>query len=88
MLKKRPLDPVPTAEQFERALASIEPREREIIEARYSLDGEEAVEYRVLSEKFGVTKERIIQIERKAGRKLAHPSRGVKLPFPADEPPR
>jgi RNA polymerase primary sigma factor len=66
-------------EQLDSALAKLPERERVIIQLRYGLkDGR----YRTLEEvgrEFGITRERIRQIEAKALRKLRHPSRSRKL---------
>ena len=65
--------------ELEEVLESLPERERLIIQLRYGLsDGQ----YRTLEEvgdKFGITRERIRQIEAVALRKLRHPHRGKKL---------
>ena len=65
--------------ELEEVLMSLPERERLIIQLRYGLsDGQ----YRTLEEvgdKFGITRERIRQIEAVALRKLRHPHRGKKL---------
>jgi RNA polymerase primary sigma factor len=66
-------------EQIDRALQKLPERERKIIQLRYGLyDGR----YRTLEEvgrEFGITRERIRQIEAKALRKLRHPYYGRSL---------
>ncbi len=66
-------------EQIEVVLARLPERERKIIQLRYGLnDGR----YRTLEEvgkEFGITRERIRQIESKVLRKLRHPSYGRQL---------
>ena len=66
-------------EQLEEALQKLPERERKIIQLRYGLvDGR----YRTLEEvgrEFGITRERIRQIEAKALRKLRHPHYGRAL---------
>ncbi|HEX6290814.1 MAG TPA: RNA polymerase sigma factor RpoD [Herpetosiphonaceae bacterium] len=66
-------------EQIEGVLARLPERERKIIQLRYGLnDGR----YRTLEEvgkEFGITRERIRQIESKVLRKLRHPSYGRTL---------
>lgn len=61
------------------ALASLTPREAKIIHLRYGLrDGREHTLEEV-GKKYGLTRERIRQIEKDALRKLRHPSRSRKL---------
>ncbi len=66
-------------EQIESVLARLPERERKIIQLRYGLcDGR----YRTLEEvgkEFGITRERIRQIESKVLRKLRHPAYGQTL---------
>jgi RNA polymerase primary sigma factor len=66
-------------EQIEIALQKLPERERKIIQLRYGLvDGR----YRTLEEvgrEFGITRERIRQIESKVLRKLRHPAFGKRL---------
>ena len=66
-------------QHIEEALSELNPKEQEVLRLRFGLnDGRE----RTLDEigkKFGVTRERIRQIEAKALRKLRHPSRSKKL---------
>jgi len=66
-------------EQIAEALGKLSERERKIIELRFGLcDGK----YRTLEEvgrEFGITRERIRQIEAKALRKLRHPSYSRRL---------
>ena len=66
-------------EDVREALASLTPREAKIIHLRYGLkDGREHTLAEV-GEKYGLTRERIRQIEKQALRKLRHPSRSRKL---------
>jgi RNA polymerase primary sigma factor len=61
------------------ALDTLIPRERRVIQLRFGLiDGHERTLEEV-GQRFGVTRERIRQIEAKALRKLRHPSRSQKL---------
>lgn len=67
------------SEVMENALLSLSPREAKILELRYGLrDGKEHTLEEV-GEKFGLTRERIRQIEKDAFRKLRHPSRARTL---------
>jgi RNA polymerase primary sigma factor len=63
----------------EAALDTLIPRERRVLQLRFGLiDGHERTLEEV-GQRFGVTRERIRQIEVKALRKLRHPSRSQKL---------
>ena len=53
--------------------------EREILKMRYGLDGYEPMSLQQIGDKFNLSKERIRQIEKKAIRRLRHPSRSQKL---------
>ncbi len=53
--------------------------EREILRMRYGLDGYEPMSLQQIGDKFNLSKERIRQIEKKAIRRLRHPSRSQKL---------
>ncbi len=66
-------------EQLEEVLKTLTPREAKVLKLRFGLmDGHPHTLEEVGSE-FGVTRERIRQIEAKALRKLRHPSRSKKL---------
>ena len=66
-------------EQISNALGILSDREREVLEMRYGLiDGEDHTLEEV-GKQFGVTRERIRQIESKALRKLRHPTRSRQL---------
>ncbi len=66
-------------EQVRGALAVLSDREREVLEMRFGLkDGQEHTLEEV-GKHFGVTRERIRQIEAKALRKLRHPTRSRPL---------
>jgi RNA polymerase sigma factor (sigma-70 family) len=65
--------------EVERALGALSIREREVLMLRYGLiDGEEHT-LEDIGEQFGLTRERIRQIEKKTLTKLRHPSRGFQL---------
>jgi len=65
--------------EVERALGALSTREREVLMLRYGLvDGEEHT-LEDIGEQFGLTRERIRQIEKKTLTKLRHPSRGFQL---------
>ena len=67
------------AEEIHKALETLKPREQETIELRFGLNGGEPHTLEEVGNIFGVTRERIRQIEAKAIRKLRHPSRGNKF---------
>jgi RNA polymerase primary sigma factor len=54
-------------------------RERTIIEMRFGLTGQEPMTLEHIGERFGLTRERIRQLEGKALAKLRHPSRSSAL---------
>lgn len=56
-------------------IETLTPREKKIITMRFGLDGKEPMTLEQIGEVYEVTRERIRQIERKALRKLHHPSR-------------
>lgn len=60
-------------------LETLTNSEREILKMRFGLDGEKPMSLQQIGEKFNLSKERIRQIEKKAIRRLRHPSRSQKL---------
>jgi len=66
-------------EQVEDVLASLTPRERKVLQLRFGLEDGRTRTLEEVGKEFGVTRERIRQIEAKALRKLRHPSRSRKL---------
>lgn len=60
-------------------LASLTPKEAEVIRYRYGLNGYKAMSLKEIGDLFNLTKERIRQIEKKAIRRLQHPSRMGRL---------
>jgi len=66
-------------EQVEDVLASLTLRERKVLQLRFGLEDGRTRTLAEVGKEFGVTRERIRQIEAKALRKLRHPSRSRKL---------
>ncbi|HHY47152.1 MAG TPA: RNA polymerase sigma factor RpoD [Firmicutes bacterium] len=66
-------------EQLEDVLDSLTPREERVLRLRFGLDDGRSRTLEEVGQVFGVTRERIRQIEAKALRKLRHPSRSKKL---------
>ena len=66
-------------EQLEHVLASLDGREQRVIRLRFGLDDGHARTLEEVGREFGLTRERIRQIESHALRKLRHPSRSRKL---------
>jgi RNA polymerase sigma factor (sigma-70 family) len=66
-------------EQLKEAMESLTARERRIIETRFGLDTGYGKTLEEIGVEFGLTKERIRQIEKEALAKLRHPTRSRKL---------
>lgn len=65
-------------------LASLGGRERQVLELRFGLGGNQPITLEEAGRKLGVTRERIRQIETSALRKMRHPSRSRKLLWTAE----
>lgn len=66
-------------EALEEVLATLTDSEQEIIRMRFGLGDYQPMSLQQIGEKFNLSKERIRQIEKKAIRRLRHPSRSQKL---------
>ena len=71
-------------ERVHQVLETLPPREAQVIRLRYGIDGKPALTLEEIAQKFGLTRERIRQIENKALRRLRHPSRTRQLRDYAD----
>ena len=66
-------------EQLEEVLGTLTEREQKVLTLRFGLEDGRARTLEEVGKEFNVTRERILQIEAKALRKLRHPSRSRKL---------
>ncbi|MFM9107805.1 MAG: RNA polymerase sigma factor RpoD [Chloroflexota bacterium] len=66
-------------EQMEDVLGTLSERERQVLAMRFGIEDGRSRTLEEVGKEFGVTRERIRQIEAKALRKLRHPSRSKKL---------
>ncbi|HAU31873.1 MAG: RNA polymerase sigma factor [Desulfotomaculum sp. 46_296] len=66
-------------EQLDEVLTTLTDREQKVLRLRFGLDDGRARTLEEVGQRFGVTRERIRQIEAKTLRKLRHPSRSKKL---------
>lgn len=66
-------------EELQASLESLSPREEQVLRLRFGLDDGRSRTLEEVGQAFGVTRERIRQIEAKALRKLRHPSRSKRL---------
>jgi len=66
-------------EQVDKVLGNLSDRERQVLVRRFGLDDGNSRTLEEVGKEFGVTRERIRQIEAKALRKLRHPTRSKSL---------
>ncbi len=66
-------------DKIEEVLGTLSPREARILRLRFGLDNGHAYTLEEVGQKFGLTRERIRQIEGKALRRLRHPRRARQL---------
>ncbi|HLA96769.1 MAG TPA: sigma factor-like helix-turn-helix DNA-binding protein [Pyrinomonadaceae bacterium] len=76
---KKSIDIVYTLQVIHEVLCTLSPREETVIRMRFGLNCTIPLPQRKVGEHFGLTKQRISQIEAKALRKLRHPSRSRRL---------
>jgi RNA polymerase primary sigma factor len=67
------------SENIEEVLSALSDREAKVLKMRFGLSSNRMMTLEEVGKEFGVTRERIRQIEAKALRKLKHPSRRKKL---------
>ncbi|MFA6846005.1 MAG: RNA polymerase sigma factor RpoD/SigA [Sphaerochaetaceae bacterium] len=66
-------------EDIQSALATLSDKEREVLELRFGLNGQNAMSLKEIGELYNLTKERIRQIEKKALERLKNPARSKML---------
>jgi RNA polymerase primary sigma factor len=66
-------------EDLAEVLCTLSPRERDVLRLRFGMDDGRQRTLEEVGQLFGVTRERIRQIEAKALRKLRHPNRSKRL---------
>mgnify|MGYP002512830601 CR=1 FL=1 len=66
-------------EEIKNVLLTLQEREQEVLELRFGLVDGTSHTLEEVGKEFGVTRERIRQIEAKAIRKLRHPTRAKRL---------
>jgi RNA polymerase primary sigma factor len=66
-------------DHLEEVLDTLSDREKKVLKLRFGLGGKKPMTLEEVGKVFGVTRERIRQIEANAIRKLKHPSRRKKL---------
>lgn len=66
-------------EDINEVLSSLSRKEADIIEYRFGLNGKKSMSLKEIGDQYSLTKERIRQIEKKALKRLQHPSRAQYL---------
>lgn len=64
---------------LQKVISTLTPNEQEILRLRFGLTGNDPMSLQQIGKQFNLSKERIRQIEKKALRRLRHPSRSMKL---------
>ena len=73
------LDDTLLSDQMEEVLAQLSPRERDVIELRYGINTGQTHTLNEIAQLYGLSRERVRQIQAKAMRKLRHPRRQALL---------
>jgi RNA polymerase primary sigma factor len=73
-----------TAQEIEMILSTLSPREEAILRKRFGIGDDKTYTLEELGQEYGLTRERIRQIETKALLKLRHPCRSEKMRALAD----
>ena len=73
------LEPRDLSSQVERALATLSPKERDVLRLRFGIGDDAPLTLEEIGQRYALSRERIRQIENKALRKLRRPVRGVAL---------
>ncbi|MFW5843127.1 MAG: sigma-70 family RNA polymerase sigma factor, partial [Spirochaetota bacterium] len=66
-------------EDINEVLGTLTPKEAEIVQYRFGLNGRSPLSLKEIGDKYSLTKERIRQIEKKAIKRLQHPKRAQLL---------
>jgi RNA polymerase primary sigma factor len=66
-------------DEIERAMLELNPREQQVMRLRFGLEDGQVRTLEEVGREFGVTRERIRQIESKTLAKLRHPTRSQRL---------
>lgn len=69
------------------ALSSLDKRQADVVRLRFGIAGDDELTLEEVGKRFGVTRERIRQIEKKALMRLRHPSRAASLADLLDQQP-
>ena len=71
-------------DEIDRVLSTLSPRESRIVELHYGLHNGNPLTLQAIGDRFGLTRERIRQIQAASVKKLQHPSRSSMLDLPEE----